>query len=415
MFIKAIIFCFLLSFQFSFYAQSDPFQYYVDTLCSSFFKGRGYIDQGHFKTAKFIESEFLKLGLSPLNNNSFLQEFPLEVNTFPSEIKIIKDEDSLREGIDFIVDPSSNSLNGKFKTSIVDLENFNKVLRDFNKVNHKEEIFLIDASKSYNKDTISLLKDLRLKLSKLAPIIFIQNSKLTWSVSSSQNKFPIIYLDNKVAFSPNSTFEIYLDAEFKRIQTNNVCGMLKGKRKKLIVMSAHYDHLGMMGGAIFPGANDNASGVSLVLNLAKYYSLRKNKYNMIFLCFGAEEIGLAGSNYFVEHPLIKLNKIKFLINLDIVGTGQDGIAIVNAINQKKYVKKIGEINKDLNLFKKIKIRGQAPNSDHYFFSANNVPAIFIYTMGGIKSYHDVFDKPETLPLSKINDLFILINTFLKHI
>ena len=124
---------------------------------------------------------------------------------------------------------------------------------------------------------------------------------------------------------------------------------------------------------------------------------------------------MAGSNYFVEHPLIKLNKIKFLINLDIVGTGQDGIAIVNAINQKKYVKKIGEINKDLNLFKKIKIRGQAPNSDHYFFSANNVPAIFIYTMGGIKSYHDVFDKPETLPLSKINDLFILINTFLKHI
>ena len=88
-----------------------------------------------------------------------------------------------------------------------------------------------------------------------------------------------------MAFSSNSTFDIYLDAEFKRIQTNNVCGMLKGKRKKLIVMSAHYDHLGMMGGAIFPGANDNASGVSLLLNLAKYYSLRKNKYNMIFLCF----------------------------------------------------------------------------------------------------------------------------------
>ena len=99
----------------------------------------------------------------------------MEVNTFPSEIKIIKDEDSLREGIDFIVDPSSNSLNGKFRTSIVDLKNFNKVLKDFNKVNHKEEIFLIDASKYYNKDTISLLKDLRFKLSKLAPIIFIQN------------------------------------------------------------------------------------------------------------------------------------------------------------------------------------------------------------------------------------------------
>ena len=136
---------------------------------------------------------------------------------------------------------------------------------------------------------------------------------------------------------------------------------------------------------------------------------------MIFLCFGAEEIGLVGSNYFVRHPLVKLKKIKFLINLDIVGTGQEGIAIVNAIDQRKYVRKIGDINKDLKLFKKIKIRGQAPNSDHYFFSTNDVPSIFIYTLGGIKAYHDVFDKPETLPLNKINDLFILINTFLKHI
>ena len=412
---KALIFCFLVTFQFSLYTQSDPFQYYVDTLCSSFFKGRGYVDQGHLKTAKFIESEFLELGLSPLNDNSFLQEFPLEVNTFPNAIKIIKDKDSLKEGVDFILDPSSNSLNGKFKVKIVDLNNFKKILNEFSIDKEKSEIFLVDASKFYNKDTISLLEDLRLQLSKLGPTIFIQNSKLTWSVSSFKSKYPIIYIDKKVTYSSNSIFEIYFDSDLKRIQTNNICGMVKGKRKKLIVISAHYDHLGMMGKAIFPGANDNASGVSLLLNLAKYYSSRKNKYSMIFLCFGAEEIGLVGSNYFVTHPLVKLKKIKFLINLDIVGTGQEGIAIVNAIDQKKYVRKIGDINKDLNLFKKIKIRGQAPNSDHYFFSTNGVPSIFIYTLGGIKAYHDVFDKPETLPLKKINDLFILINTFLKHI
>ena len=415
MFIKAVIFCLTISFQFSFHAQIDPFKYYVDTLCSSFFKGRGYVDQGHLKTAKYIESEFMKLGLSPLNNNSFLQDFSIDVNTFPSNIEIIKDGDSLREGIDFIVDPSSNGLNGKFKVKIINLENNIFFLNRLNNLDLKNEIFLIDASGFHNKDTISLLNDLRLKFSKFGPTIFIQNSKLTWSVSSFQSKYPTIYIDKKVTYSSSSIFEIHFDAELKRIKTNNVCGVIKGKRKKLIVISAHYDHLGMMGKAIFPGANDNASGVSLLLNLAKYHSLKKNKYNLIFLCFGAEEIGLIGSNYFVNNPLIPLNKIKFLINLDIVGTGKDGIAIVNAIDQKKYVRKIGHINKDLNLFPKIKIRGQAPNSDHYFFSTKNVPAIFIYTMGGINAYHDVFDKPETLPLSKINDLFILINTFLKHI
>tara|TARA_B100001287_G_scaffold269999_1_gene268157 strand:+ start:8117 stop:9355 length:1239 start_codon:yes stop_codon:yes gene_type:complete len=410
--LKAIIFCLAIAFHFNFNAQTDPFKYYVDTLCSPFFKGRGYVDEGHLKAAKFIENEFLKFGLSTLNQNSFLQDFNINVNTFPRRIKIVKDGDQLREGVDFIIDPSSCSLNGKFKVKIVNLENYKFILNDFD---YKSEIFLIDASKLQNKDSISLFKDLSFKLAKFGPTIFIQNSKLTWSVSSAQKKHPIIYITKGLDYSFNSIFEINFDAELKRIQTNNVCGFIEGRSKKIIVISAHYDHLGMMGSSIFPGANDNASGVSLLLNLANYYSSKKNKYDMVFLCFGAEEIGLVGSNYFVNNPLIPLKNIKFLINLDIVGTGQDGIAIVNAIDQKRYVKKIGDINKDLKLFSKIKIRGQAPNSDHYFFSTNDIPAIFIYTLGGINAYHDVFDKSETLPLTKISNLFILINTFLKHI
>ena len=67
---------------------------------------------------------------------------------------------------------------------------------------------------------------------------------------------------------------------------------------------AHYDHFGMMGQAIFPGANDNASGVAMLLSLAKHFKTITPKYSMLCIAFGAEELGLLGSSYFTEHPIV---------------------------------------------------------------------------------------------------------------
>ncbi len=76
-----------------------------------------------------------------------------------------------------------------------------------------------------------------------------------------------------------------------------------------LVFSAHYDHLGQMGKDIyFPGANDNASGTSMLLNLAKYYSQNRPKYSVLFIAFGGEEAGLIGSEYYVKNPLVPLSK-----------------------------------------------------------------------------------------------------------
>ena len=82
----------------------------------------------------------------------------------------------------------------------------------------------------------------------------------------------------------------------------------------------------------FPGANDNASGVAMLLNLANYYSKKENqpKCSIAFIAFAGEEAGLLGSKYFSEHPLIPLNKMKFLVNLDLLGTGDEGMMVVNA-------------------------------------------------------------------------------------
>ena len=124
-----------------------------------------------------------------------------------------------------------------------------------------------------------------------------------------------------------------------------------------IVLTGHYDHLGHMGkDTYFPGANDNASGISMLLNLAKHYSEFKgeNKYSILFIAFGAEEAGLIGSKYFVNHPIFPLTNIKFLINMDLMGTGEEGLMVVNGKVFEKEFNLLNDINKKHNFFPKIK-------------------------------------------------------------
>ena len=176
---------------------------------------------------------------------------------------------------------------------------------------------------------------------------------------------------------------------------------------------AHYDHLGRMGNEVyFPGANDNASGIAMLLNLSDHYSKKtKAKKTMVFMAFGAEEAGIIGSKYFVENPLIPLNQINFVFNMDLMGTGSEGAMIVNGKVYKNHYDKIVAINKKQNYLPIIKSRGKAANSDHYWFSEKGVPSFFMYTMGGIKAYHDVYDISKTLPLTKFETCFRLIRDF----
>jgi len=132
---------------------------------------------------------------------------------------------------------------------------------------------------------------------------------------------------------------------------------------------------------------------------------------MVFICFSGEEAGLLGSKYFSENPLIPLKNIRFLLNMDKLGTGDEGITAVNATVYPKEFARLKQANDNGHYLVKIGSRGKAPNSDHYWFSEKGVPAFFIYTMGGIKAYHDVYDISKTLPLNEYNHLFRLIVDF----
>jgi len=133
---------------------------------------------------------------------------------------------------------------------------------------------------------------------------------------------------------------------------------------------------------------------------------------MVFLALSAEEPGLLGSQYFTENPIFDLKTIKFLLNIDMAGNGDQGITVVNGTIYREKFDLLQHINNEFHYLKQVKIRGEACNSDHCPFYKKGVPCFFIYTMGGVSFYHDVFDRSETLPLSSFSNYFSLLSKFI---
>lgn len=200
-------------------------------------------------------------------------------------------------------------------------------------------------------------------------------------------------------------------------RSQNVCGYIPGQSDSMIVFTAHYEHLGMHGDTIFFGAHDNASGTAAVLDLARQLSTQTNKYTYVFLFFGGEESGLIGSSYFADIPLIKMNKVKFLMNIDLFCGGDDGLMVVNANapETKPYVDLLEQLNDERHYAAKIARRDNAPNSDHWFLS-KQCPAVFIYTLGGpFGGYHSPTDTCDGCGLGNYSNFMTLLKTFLEHL
>lgn len=397
----------------------------IDTLAAPGMHGRGYVNDGDKIAAAYIENEFKKFGLKSFGE-SYRQEFTMSVNTFPSVMNVgFRGYDKfLQPGEAYITDPASASIKGHYDIVWFDkkLVSSKKQLAKFYKRKLDDKVVVIDR-KDVPADKLDLFKKAEENLFGAKAIVVFNNKKLTWSVSQTVSPFASIEI--LVQDSIHKYWKqwkwLNLEIENKFIPsytTQNVIGYIPGTQypDSFIVFSAHYDHLGRMGKDVyFPGANDNASGVAMMLNLAKYYSENKPKYSVAFMAFGAEEAGLVGSKYYTENPLFPLKQIKFLVNMDLAGTGDDGITVVNGSVFNDEYKYLVKLNAQESLLKEVKARGKAANSDHYFFTEKGVKAFFIYTMGGIKAYHDIYDRPDTLPLTEFEDYFKLLVGFNKHL
>ncbi|MGE6221477.1 M28 family metallopeptidase [Nubsella zeaxanthinifaciens] len=352
----------------------------INTLTSSSYWGRGYTNNGMAKAADFIEREFKNLGLTPIDAMAYKQEFSFPVNTFPDQMKLEVNGKALRPGNDFIV--------------------------------HQ-------ASKGISATANLIQKDSLTYVSPEAGVVLSVVPKLTWSVAQKVMDYTLIEVAQKaIPISPKTVKLAITNQLIPNFTAANVVGMVKGTTKpdSILVFTAHYDHLGGMGSSTyFPGANDNASGVALLLDLARYYAKNPSKYSIVFIAFAAEEAGLLGSKYFTENPLFPLSQIRFLWNLDLMGNGDAGATVVNATLHSKEFTLLNKINNANQYLVKINPRGKAANSDHYFFTEKGVPAFFMYTQGGVSAYHDVDDIAATLPLSAYQNIFKLLVAFNKEL
>lgn len=348
----------------------------LNTLTSKSLWGRGYTKDGMHKAGQYIEHQFSKMGLVPLGGGNFRQPFSYPVNTFPGKMKVVLNNKKLTPGEDFIV--GTQSTGAQIHARLIAIDS----------ATYRDESGKVEV----------LIRD-----------------KLTWSVGRQTNGITQILINKKTFHEIPADIRLSIENVFvPEFAAANVCAMVKGTKypDRIILITAHYDHLGGMGSkTYFPGANDNASGVSFMLSLAKYYAEHPQPFSIGFIAFAGEEAGLLGSHYFVENPKIPLQNIRFLINLDLVGTGEAGMTVVNAPLYPDEFNKLMEINNQKQLFPSINKRGKAANSDHYWFSEKGVPAFFMYTQGGPTAYHDVFDRPESLPFTKFYQLFTLITNF----
>lgn len=263
-----------------------------------------------------------------------------------------------------------------------------------------------------------------------------QLTSLIFDKNSARYSIPVIQITREVADkilggskmtiekleaemdSLNKTLNLKLDAKVsvtvnvnqKETETQNVVALLSGTDNNLkneyVIVGAHFDHLGMGGPGsgsrvtdtigVHNGADDNASGVAAVIQLAeKLAGEKKNKRSIIFVAFGAEEMGLVGSKAFTNKPPVETEKIVAMFNFDMVGRldpKSNGLSIGGTQTSKETEALLTDLNTGFELA--FSPEGVGP-SDHASFYLQNIPVFFIST-GAHSDYHTPLDDADLI-------------------
>ena len=187
------------------------------------------------------------------------------------------------------------------------------------------------------------------------------------------------------------------------INGTNILGFINNNASRTIVVGAHYDHLGYgaegslyrgKDKAIHNGADDNASGVAVMLNLASKLKNVNTSNNYLFMAFSGEEMGLLGSNYFVKNATIHLDSINYMLNMDMVGRlKKDSTLAVYGVGTTPIFKQV--INASNTKFKIIEKESGVGPSDHTSFYLSDVPVLHFFT-GQHEDYHKPSDDSDLL-------------------
>lgn len=400
-------------------AQSYKYAIYCkDTLASEYMAGRAYVDEGDKKAATFIRNELKESGVKLLGENGFQKlNFPIN-NIMDLKVSMRYLKKHLKLGENYLVFGSSPSANMVLEN--VKPLNFNtkKQIEEIKPKKLQDKVLLFNTQTLSYVDIIVFLRGLK-KENVTPKLAVIQGyDKIPYYTGRVLMDFPILQLKGNIIDKKIKHLALEIKSEFiSSYQSQNVWGIVEGTKYKdsCFVFIAHYDHLGKVGDVHFPGANDNASGVAVLLDLAKYYAKNPAEHSVVFIFATGEEVGLLGSKFAAENPYIDLEKVKFLFNLDMCGTGATGVAVINGLKEPEAGKLLQEINNENQWFIKVFLGEESCNSDHCHFVQKGVPAHFLFTYGcEYNEYHTIYDNGKDLPFTKHIDFCNLLKEFVRR-
>lgn len=456
----------------------DELRNHLTILASDSLEGRETGQPGIDLAADYISKFLRNLGMKTMPNSaSYLQPVAFTYSKW-SNLEFVANNEKYRHLWDFLAFPDrNNSLPSLSETEVLFLGYGidDALYSDYKDKDVKGKVIMINRGEPLNKDSISyisgtttpsswsdadleqklktakgkgvklvliiendikkLLEENRRKLlgnylelgnKTLAPIDDVNHIYISSTIAKSiigTNEKDVLKVRKKMAkgksdaVTLSTILSIKLAKETTVLEGNNIVGYVEGKTKKdeIIVVSAHYDHLGKRGDEVFNGADDNGSGTSTVMELAQAVMQSTIEGNtpdrsIAFVWFCGEEKGLLGSLYYAQNPIFPLEQTVANVNIDMVGriddTYKNNPNYVYVIGSDRLSSDLHSINEDVNQkYSQLTLdytynSENDPNnyyyrSDHYNFAKNGIPSIFFFN-GTHADYHRTTDDIEKI-------------------
>ncbi|MDQ3048745.1 MAG: M28 family peptidase [Bacteroidota bacterium] len=450
----------------------------LHVLASDEYEGRETGKKGQKMAAEYIANQFMAAGI-PSINGSYYQQFPLNVIQ-PSMAEVSLKGKRYVGGKDYYNFPGQTEQRVKASEILflgygIEETTYN----DYKDMDVKDKVILILSGEPY-KDSVSLISGKKtsslwtsyqkVKTEKArergaSAVLFVVDDvdknmeankhkleSTSMKLDLNKKEMPVIYISASMANEilqnqgleklrksisdsgkPRSqVIKAKLDINIKNsaeiIQSENVLGYVEGSdlKDELIVITAHYDHLGKEGDVVYNGADDDGSGTVAVIELAKTFALAKKegkgpRRSILFMAVAGEEKGLLGSSYYVDHAVFPLKSTVCNLNIDMIGRiderhkNGDYVYLIGSDKLSSDLHRISETanktyskleldytyndEKDRNRF--------YYRSDHYNFAKNGIPVIF-YFNGVHADYHKETDEVEKIDFIKMEKITRLV-------
>lgn len=412
---------------------------FLSVLAGPGFEGRGTGQEGYTKAAHWIAGKLAEYGLKPVGNNgTYFQMLPMKRRVLDIEDCSIKGPNGLvikAEG-NFGLERFTDQQSASGEVVFVNFSDPKATLSD--DVILRDKLVIYYAAPEARNITLQIARKRPLASIRVIEGVPQSRSQLVSSGRASRNtsvsgtitkeaatqlaealggKAAWVEASDMPGLQVNETGKsIDLEMRFhpEDAAVPNVVALLEGSDPKLaseyIVVGSHLDHLGISNGQVFPGADDNGSGSTANLEIARAMALNpiRPKRSVLFIWFAAEEIGLVGSKYYTDNPTLPLDKMTCMFNIDMVGrneetpneTAEENEGSIHLVGSKKGNSGIHELvekaNQHVGFRFELDQEDVFGRSDQINFYRKGVPVAFIF--GG---FHPDYHQPGDLP-SKIN-------------